>query len=181
MCFSAVCQSSRLSSFLCVKILTNLQNFLHRSDKQRLVGLYMLLIRHSSCVWWPNEMPQWNCNQMHPTPNANHVQIFCNCHCRTAIVRHKPCWQTTEVMLVHKKNMWLLSAPGGLEHLPMDLPKNQHSQNQLIYSDVTQPHQPILQLHPASDVPMNLSTSACNIISYLPHVFIWLDICCCMS
>jgi len=52
-------------------------------------------------------------------------------------------------------NLWPLSAPGNLKHFPMDLPKNLHSQSRL---DVAQPHQPILQLHPASDVPMDLST-----------------------
>ena len=51
------------------------------------------------------KMPQWNSNQMSSTPNANNVQILCNCHCRKAIINDKPGWQCTAIKRIHK--IWL--------------------------------------------------------------------------
>ena len=94
-------------------------------------------------------------HRMQTMPNMLQLPLpHGNCQAQTMLANYRSHACSPQMF----SNLWLLSAPGGLKHFPLDLPKNLHSQSRLIYSDVAHPHQPIMQLHPTSDVPMDLST-----------------------
>ena len=158
-CFSAVCQSCWFFRFC-----KNACQFAEHSPSEGQAAsfcvvhvadsafLLCLVARRDAAMELQSNAPQTECK---PCPNIVQMPLpHGNCRIQAMLANYQGHACSQKIC----SNLWLLSVPGGLKHFAMDLPKNRHSQNRLVYSDAAQPHQPILQLHPASDVPMDLST-----------------------